>query len=207
MRRPVAAGVCLVLLLALAFRAPILAAAGRLLVVANPVASADVIVVSIDAREAGVLEAADLFHRGVAPIVAVFNDPPDEVDREFIRRGVPYHDQAALSIGELDALGVTHVVRIPRAVAGTEEEGQVLPGWLEQRRFRSVVLVTTCDHSRRVGRVLRRALKGQPVTLIVHSSRYSKFDPDHWWQTRGNLRTGIIELQKLFLDIVLHPIS
>ena len=207
MRRLAAVGACLVLLLALAFRAPILAAAGRLLVVANPVASADVIVVAIDAREAGVLEAADLFHRGVAPQVAVFAEPPDEVDREFIRRGVPYFDAAAWSIEQLGALGVTHVVRIPVEVAGTEDEGQVLPGWLKQRRFRSVVLVTSSDHSRRVGRVLRRALNGQPVTLIVHPSRYSKFDPERWWQTRGNLRTGIIELQKLVIDVVLHPIS
>jgi hypothetical protein len=175
--------------------------------VANPVASADVIVVAIDAREAGVLEAADLFHRGVAPQVAVFAEPPDEVDREFIRRGVPYFDAAAWSIGQLGALGVTHVVRIPQKVAGTEDEGQVLPGWLKQRRFRSVVLVTSSDHSRRVGRVLRRALKGQPVTLIVQPSRYSKFDPERWWQTRGNLKTGIIELQKLVIDVVLHPIS
>ena len=113
MRRTAAAGACLVLLLLLAFRAPILAAAGRLLVVYNPVVSADVIVVSIGAREEGVLEAADLFHRGVAPQVAVFAGPPDEVDREFIRRGVPYFDEAAQSIRELDALGVTHAVRIP----------------------------------------------------------------------------------------------
>ena len=207
MRRLAAVGACLVLLLALAFRAPILAAVGRLLVVADPVASADVIVVAIDARKSGVLEAADLFHRGVAPKVAVFAEPPDEVDREFIRRGVPYFDGAAWSIGQLGALGVTHVVRIPQKVAGTEDEGQVLPGWLKQRRFRSVVLVTSSDHSRRVGRVLRRALKGQPVTLIVQPSRYSKFDPERWWQTRDNLKTGIIELQKLVIDVVLHPIS
>jgi hypothetical protein len=207
MRRPAAAGACLVLLLSLAFRAPILTAAGRLLVVDNPVASADLIVVSIGAREEGVLEAADLFHRGVAPQVAVLAEPLDEVDREFIRRGVPYFDPAAQSIRELDTLGVTHVVRIPQVVAGTREEGQVLPGWIEQRRFRSVVLVTTSDHSRRVGRVLRRALKGQPVTLIVQPSHYSKYDPEHWWQTRDNLMTGIIELGKLFLDVLLHPIS
>jgi hypothetical protein len=175
--------------------------------VADPVSSADVIVVAIDARITGVLEAADLFHRGVAPLVAVFADPLDEVDREFIRRGVPYFDAATLSIEQLGALGVTRVVRIPWAVAGTVEESQILPGWLEQNRFRSLVLVTNPDHSRRVGRVLRRALKGQPVTLIVQPIRYSIFDPEHWWQTRANLRTGIVELQKLVLDVLLHPIS
>jgi hypothetical protein len=37
--------------------------------------------------------------------------------------------------------------------------------------------------------------------------RYSSFDPDQWWETRSGTRREIIELQKLLLDIVLHPTS
>ena len=212
MRRKATVGALLLFLLVLVFsayifRELILTAAGRLLVVSNPVTSADVIVVSIDSRKAGVLDAADLFHHGVAPQVAVFAIPRDEVDIEYIRRGVPYFDMNAWYIKQLKSLGVTHVMLIPQEVSGTEDEGNVLPGWLEQHRFRSVVLVTSSDHSRRVSRILHRALKGQSVTLIVRPSRYSKFNPENWWQTRENLRTGIVELQKLFIDVVLHPIS
>lgn len=212
MRRKATVGACLLFLLVLVFsafifREPILTAAGRFLVVANPVTSADVIVVAVDARKVGVLDAADLFHHGVAPRVAVFARYPDNVDNEFIKRGVPYFDISAWSVRQLKALGVTHVMLIPTEVTGTEHEGNVLLGWLKQHRFRSVVVVTSSDHSRRVSRVLHRALKGQPVTLIVRPSRYSKFDPENWWQTRENLKTGIIELQKLFIDFVLHPIS
>jgi len=212
MRRKATVGACILFLLVLVFsayifREPILTAAGRLLVVANPVTSADIIVVAVDAYKVGVLDAADLFHHGVAPQVAVFATFPDEVDKEFIKRGVPYFDVGAWSVRQLKALGVTHVLMIPQEVHGTEDEGNVLPGWLEQHRFRIVVLVTSSDHSRRVSRVLHRALKGQSVTLIVRPSRYSKFDPENWWQTRENLKTGIIELQKLIIDFVLHPIS
>lgn len=212
MRRTAAASVCLVLLLifvlsAYTFRTPILAAVGHLMVVADPVAPADVIVVTIDAREAGVLEAADLFHQGVAPRVGVFADYMNEADRELVRRGMFDLNAATLSIEQLGALGVTRVDKIPQRVSGTEEEGKVLPGWLEQHRFRSVVVVTSSEHSRRIRRIFRRALKGQSVTLIIKPSRYSEFDPEHWWQTRNNLRAGIVELQKLFLDVVLHPTS
>jgi hypothetical protein len=42
---------------------------------------------------------------------------------------------------------------------------------------------------------------------MVRSARYSAFDPDGWWETRGGIRTEIIELQKLLLDVLLHPIS
>ena len=38
-------------------------------------------------------------------------------------------------------------------------------------------------------------------------ARYSSFDPDRWWETRGGVRIEIIELQKLVLDVVLHPMS
>jgi hypothetical protein len=37
--------------------------------------------------------------------------------------------------------------------------------------------------------------------------RYSSFDPDLWWKTRSGVRTEIVELQKLVLEVVLHPIS
>jgi len=212
MQRKAIVGACLLFLLGLVFsayifRETILTAAGRLLVEANQVTSADVIVVAVDDRKAGVLDAADFFHHGVAPQVAVFATPLDEVDNEYIRRGVPYFDTNAWYIKQLKALGVTHVMLIPQEVSGTEDEGNVLPGWLEQHRFRSVVLVTSSDHSRRVSRVLHRALNGQSVTLIIRPSRYSKFNPENWWQTRENLKTGIIELQKLVIDYVLHPIS
>ena len=76
-------------------RVPILRAAGWALVVNEPIEPADIIVVATDAGSAGVLEAADLVHSGVAMRVAVFADPPDVIDREFIRRGIAYEDRAA----------------------------------------------------------------------------------------------------------------
>ena len=53
-------------------RAQVLRAAGWALVVSEPVASADIIVVSLDSGGAGALEAADLVQSGVATRVAVF---------------------------------------------------------------------------------------------------------------------------------------
>jgi hypothetical protein len=188
-------------------RRPALRAAGLALVAEDPVASADVIVVSTGADGAGVLEAADLVRQGIAPGVAVFADPPDPVvDHEFLRRGVPYEDAAARSARQLRALGVANVEKIPRTVAGTEDEGRALPVWCEERGFRSVVVVTTSDHSRRLRRLLRRSMRGNPTRVAVRASRYSPFDPERWWEGREGVRTGVVELQKLLFDVVRHPI-
>jgi len=188
-------------------RKQVLRAAGQALVVSDPIGPADVIVVASDAAGAGVLEAADLVNSGIATRVAVFADPPGPVDREFIRRGLPYEDEAARSTRQLVSLGVRSVEQIPRAVAGSEDESRVLPGWCDEHRFRSVVLVSKADHSRRLRRLLRRSMKGHATTVAIRPSRYSRFDPDRWWETRDGTRAQIIEFQKLVLDVLLHPFS
>jgi len=188
-------------------REPVLRAAGWALVVNEPVGPADIIVISIDSGGAGALEAADLVQSGIATRVAVFADPPSGEDHEFIRRGLPYEDASARQIRQLNWLGVNDVVQIPRAEAGTEGMAQVLAPWFDQHQLRSIVLVTSRDHSRRLRRVLDRGMKGHPARVTVRPARYSSFDPDRWWETRDGIRTGIVELQKLLLDVVLHPMS
>jgi hypothetical protein len=182
-------------------------AAGWALVADDPVQAADVIVVAIDTREEGVLEAADLVASGVARTVALFPARPDAVDHEFARRGIPHENDAERAARLLKALGVEQIEWIPVLVAGTEDEGLVLPGWFDQRRFRTVVVVTNADHSRRLRRVMRRAMRNRATRVIVRRSRYSAFDPDRWWLSRGGTRREFVEFEKLLFDVVRHPIS
>jgi hypothetical protein len=188
-------------------REPVLRAAGWALVVNNePAAPADIIVLTIDSGGAGALEAADLLQSGVSKRVAIFEDPPSKEASEFIRQGLPYEDEGVRLIRQLRTLGVTDIVQISR-VNGTGDEGQVLPQWTDAQHFRSIVVVALKDHSRRLRRVLGRTMKGHPTHVIVQAARYSDFDPDRWWETHGGVRTELVELQKLLLDVVLHPLS
>jgi hypothetical protein len=188
-------------------REPVLRAAGRALVVNEPVGVADIIVVSLESGGAGALQAADLVQSGIAARVAVFTDPPSGEDFEFIRRGLPYEDAGARQIRQLRWLGVTDVVEISRTEAGTEGESEALPPWCDQHEFRSIVFVAARDHSRRIRRVLNRVMRGHPTRVTVQPARYSSFDPERWWETRSGIRTEIVEFQKLVLDLVLNPMS
>lgn len=184
---------------------PILRSMGRALVVDEPLSPADIIVVSGYTEGAGTLEAADLVQSGIAQRVAVFVDPPAGEDLEFIRRGLPYEDRAAMQIRQLKSLGVTDIVQIPMPDAGTRSESQMLPQWSEEHGFRSIVMIASADHSRRLRRVLDRTMAGRPTRVTVHRTRYASFDPDRWWHTRHDTRTAIVELQKLVWDFVQHP--
>ncbi len=212
-RRRLSAGIVLVVVLLgiasiaiSAIRRPILRAAGWALIVNDRVEPADVIVVTVAADGAGVLEAADLVHSGVATRVAVFGEPPDMVESEFVRRGIPYENAAARSVRHLRAHGVDTIDLVPTYVAGSEDEGPALAAWCDQYGFRSVVVVSTSDHSRRLRRVLLRSMKGHQTRVTVRSARYSVFDPDRWWQSHIGIRTEVAEFEKLLLDVVRHPI-
>jgi len=184
-----------------------LRAVGWGLVARDPLAHADVIVISNDADGSGVLEAADLVHEGIATQVALFTRSPTLAAREFARRGVPYDDSTATAVEELRALGITFVEGIPGPVAGTHDEGKVLAPWCRENQYRTVVVVSTSDHSRRTRRVLHRAMRGTRTRIIVWYSHYSSFDPNSWWQTRNGVRIAIEEYQKLLLDFLSHPLG
>ena len=101
---------------------------------------------------------------------------------------------------------MTDIVRIS-PVDGTEEEVKALPPWCDEQQLQSIVFVAHTDHTRRLRRVLDRIMKGHATRVMVKPARYTNFDPDRWWETRGGIRTEIIELQKLLYEIVLHPMS
>ena len=190
-----------------ASRARILRGAGWSLVGEDAVETADAIVVTADGGEAGILEAADLVHRRVAARVALLVAPPTPAEREFARRGLDYEDGAAALARYLKLLGVKEVERIPDAVDGTHAEGRVLREWCLRRQLRSIVVVSSPDHSRRLRRVLQRSMRGAPVQVRVRWSRFSHFDPDSWWRSRAGIRTQVVEAEKLLLDLVRHPLS
>ncbi len=172
----------------------------------SPPASADVIVLALDSEFPAALKAADLVNQGVSKRVAVLTSS-QPWESEYTRRGVPLQSVDAVTRDYLVRLGVPEVERIPVSAIGSEDVGDVLPEWCEQKGFKSVIVISTPDHSYRLERILGRSMKGHHLTSSVLPTPYSSFNPDQWWQTRGGIRTEIIELEKLVLDVLRHPFS
>jgi len=190
------------------FRDQILRSAGWALVLHDqPIKSADIIVVSMEAGGNGVLEASDLVKSGLATRVAVFSFtvPPYPADRELIRRGIPYDDRGAFEARQLSMLGIKTIEQIPLTAVGSESETGVLPGWCDEHGYRAIVVVTSPDHSRRIARLLQRSMKGHSTKLIVRAGHHALFDPDHWWESHDGVRTEVEEFEKLLFDVARHP--
>ena len=186
-------------------RTTILTTLGHGLVVDERIETADVIVVASDTDGAGTLEAADLIHQGVASRVAIFSDPPDGIDAEFNRRGIPWKSGCPIHSGA--TIPWRYRDRKDSSNSGRNRGRRpraCLTGAI-CTNVKSIVVVSSRDHSRRLSRVLRRAMKGHSTRVMNRAARYSQFDPDHWWESRGGVRTTIIEYQKLFLDLGTAP--
>ena len=177
---------------------------GGVLVATDVVEVVDVIVVPGWTHESGALEAADLYKRGIASRVAVLEPEPEPSRRELIRRGVvAIGDPWVVSL--MRRLGVQTIEVIPGYSTGTDADGKLIASWLEQNHLRSAVVVATSEHSRRLRRIMHRALEDKTASVLVVSARFSTYEPDRWWKTRAGVRTTLTELEKLLVDIVTHP--
>lgn len=180
--------------------------AGHALVSGDPLVRADIAIVPEWTGAAGALEVADLMHSGMVDRVGVLAAPTTPEAREFQRRGVPFEDATAQLMGQMVSLGVKPE-RLPTPVEGTEGEGQELAAWCRANHVREMMFVSRPDHSRRLRRVLRRSMAQCDANVSVRIARFSEFDPDHWFESRAGLRIGLVELEKLMLDILRHPLS
>ena len=170
-----------------------LEAMGQFLVIPERLPSrADAIVVLGGGSAAATREAraAELFTRGIAPVVVTTGGPVAgdvglatyadwSIDR-LERRGVPRAAVIATNVGDstfTDALGVRKLAT--------------------ERGWRTLVLVTDVWHTRRTSLVFERAFEAQPVALFVSPAPSARFTTDNWWHDELAANIVITEYIKL----------
>lgn len=191
-------------------RHALLAWVGQTLVTDSPLGDAAVVVLLTEVGPAGELEVADLVVQRRVPRALIMAAPlPSILAGAYDRQRVTPLDVAPLKEQVLVRLGIDpgriEILRV--AQGGTTGESQALIQWCQARGVRSVIVVSSRHHSRRLARVLRRVIAGRPLTATVRPARYDAFEPRDWWQQRDTLRAGLVELQKLILDVAAHPMS
>ncbi|MGA2645263.1 MAG: YdcF family protein [Candidatus Sulfotelmatobacter sp.] len=154
---------------------------GRWLIREDPLSSADVIFVLSGAMPPRAEEAAKVFHRGYAPEVWVSRpeNPASQLEALGIRYvgEEEYNREILVHEGIPDA--VVHI--LPDSILNTEQEVREVAREMRRTGKRSVIIVTSPPHTRRV-RALWKKLVGGNLTLVVHAAYEDPFDADHWWR-------------------------
>jgi len=186
-------GVVLLFLLLLAFHRPLLSAAGRFLIVADPLEHADVIVVLSGGRaDERVGQAAVLFKEGLAPLILLSGGEslmgisvPDLLRRQALAHGVP----ASALLYEASS-------------TSTAEQARFLRPRLEGRGARRAIVVTSSYHTRRTRLLFRRTFAGSPVDIRVSPVQQDWFRPEDWWTRDQDTETVVLEYIKLTLALI-----
>lgn len=183
------------LLIAVALLAP---RVGSWLVVADPLAKADAIIVLGGTMYERPLEAIDLLKEGWAPRIYLFRELADWGEAELIERGIPYQRTVDLQIAVMEQLGVPrHAMHVLDRAGSTAEESALVLALVTHERFSRVIIVTSKQHTRRARLVMRRRLNGSGAEVIVRPSRYDLAPVDRWWTSRGTIRFTLFETQRL----------
>jgi uncharacterized SAM-binding protein YcdF (DUF218 family) len=155
-------------------------------VTADPSESADAIVVFGGGVPFRAMEAAKIYHQGLAPKVWLTEGTLHDDDLELARLGIHRTPEYFYSEEVLKRLGVpsSAIELLPNPVRNTAEEVRCIAQAAAARDTRRLILVTSKFHTRRV-KILWHALTPGKIRAIV---RYDSdpFDSGNWWRKTGD---------------------
>jgi uncharacterized SAM-binding protein YcdF (DUF218 family) len=200
--------IALAVFVILAIVAVILArSAAQWLVRPDPLAHADVIVVLSGGLPYRAEGTADVYQQGYAPLVWVSR--PVGPQEELAAIGVHYVGEEEYNREAIVARGVPEsaVQILPEPIEDTEQEIEEISSIMRRDGKRTVIIVTSPEHTRRV-RALWSRLAGNDLTLIVRGAAEDPIDLDHWWRNTRDVFSVVREylgLINIWLGLPVRP--
>jgi hypothetical protein len=185
-------------------RRAVLTGIGQHLSATDAPGAADLIAMDVESGFAGAIKVGDLYREHKSAAVAVLVPKETSLDDALRSRHIVLPDTMTEVLTQL-GIPKHAVVQIPAGEGGTTETTAALAGWSRANPTGRVIVVVGPSHGRRYGRTLRRVWPaGHPAPRVV-TTQYALFRANDWWQSRTTLREGLVEVEKLFLDYLLHP--
>src|SRR5579872_2323193 len=171
----------------------VLLGVGRWLVVEDPLEKAQAIVVLSGAMPLRAMEAARLYREGYAPKVWLTHSTEPGAMLEAMR--IPYQGEDFYDSQILMRQGVPAdaVRRLEPPIINTADELADVSAALEQEKGRTVIIVTSKVHTRRV-RILWHRLGAGVGRAVIRAALDDPFEPGRWWRTSHDALDVVREL-------------
>jgi len=170
---------------------------GQWLVVQDPLAQADAIVVLSGRLPERALEAARIYQAGYA--LQIWVSPPIAPTEELKAMNISYLGEDFYNEKVLLAKHVLpDAIRVlEHPSANTEEEVREISETLRNENLHQVIIVTSKPHTRRV-RTIWHKLVGSDPHLIVRYATDDPYDGAHWWRHTHDALDIVREVLGLF---------
>ena len=159
---------------------------------------ADAIVLLAGGEPGRAWGAADIYKQKMAPYVVLTREPIGPEIIELQKRGVDLSTGFDMNKYILHRLGVPDeaIVAVEPYVNDTFDELTRVHELAEQKHWKSLIIVTSNYHTRRSGMVARYIF-GKTMEVAVVASPHGGLNRDNWWNERSDVRTFLIEFEKL----------
>jgi uncharacterized SAM-binding protein YcdF (DUF218 family) len=174
-------------------RHPIFRFAGESWVVEDALDKADALIVLGDDNFYAdrATRAAELFREGKGAVVVASGRRlrpragiSELMEHDLVERGVPKEK----------------ILRFVQDADSTKEEAEALRKLVKEKKWRSIIVVTSNYHTRRARYVFRRVFP-QGIEIRVASARDGDFDPEHWWEKRKSIKELMREFAGMAMAI------
>src|SRR5215831_9874135 len=167
-------------------RHPLLRFVGESWIVEDRLAKSDAIVeLSIDNFYADrATRTAEIYRQGLAPVVVAsgvrlrpYAGVAELMEHDLIERGVPKEK----------------ILRYPHDAESTRDEAEALAKFAAEKKWKSVIIVTSNYHTRRTRYIFRRVFPGN-ISVCVAGARDGDFDPERWYEKRKSVKEFVREV-------------
>lgn len=167
---------------------------------------ADALVILMGYFPERVLQAADLYHEGVADkmIIVYENMGPYKVLEARGARIIRTTEQArdaAVALGVPDSC----ITMLPGDARSTLDEAMAVKEYLTANPgLDTIILVSSPSHMRRAYMIFREVLKntGNKTYLGTSPSEYSSFNSHRWWRRKEDIQAVLTEWVKIVSFII-----
>ncbi|MGC1415708.1 MAG: YdcF family protein [Candidatus Acidiferrum sp.] len=180
---------------------------GRWLVVQDPLAKAQAIVVLSGRMPMRAMEAAKLYREGYAPRVWLTHST--EPGATLAAMGISFFDEDYYDLRVLEREGVpAEAIRVLQPpIVNTADEIAAVSATMASEKDSTVIIVTSKVHTRRV-RILWNRLAAGGGRAIIRAASDDPFEPRHWWRTTGDALDVVREclgILNTWVGMPLHP--
>jgi uncharacterized SAM-binding protein YcdF (DUF218 family) len=135
--------------------------------------------------------ASQVFRQGLAPVVVASG-----------RRLRPYAGVAELIEHDLIERGVPKdkILRVPHDADNTREEAITLAQIAKQKKWHSVIVVTSNFHTRRARYIFSHVFP-KDIKVWITGARDGDFDPERWWEKRASVKDLVREMASMIVAI------
>jgi uncharacterized SAM-binding protein YcdF (DUF218 family) len=174
-------------------RRPLLGFVGQSWIVEDPLEKSDAIVeLSVDNFYADrATRTAEIYRQGLASVVVAsgvrlrpYAGVAELMEHDLIERGVPKE----------------RILKYPHDAENTREEAEALAKFAAQKKWKSVIIVTSNYHTRRTRYIFRRVFPGS-ISVSVAGARDGDFDPERWYEKRKSVKEFVREVAGLVVAI------